>query len=137
MRASADFYPAMVYLGACYAAGGKDKEAAGAWRTALIKEGDSIAVHAMLTDALLRQGSGDQALQALEGARSRWPDDDGLKRRFVVAALLAGRSSDGLRALDELVEQRADDEPSLVLALLALYESFVNRRPVDDVDQDR
>jgi VWFA-related protein len=29
MRTSADFYPAMVYLGACYAAGGNDKEASG------------------------------------------------------------------------------------------------------------
>ena len=29
MRAGSDFYPAMVYLGACYAAGGQHKEAAG------------------------------------------------------------------------------------------------------------
>ena len=29
MNLAPDFYPAMVYLGACYAAGGKDKEAAG------------------------------------------------------------------------------------------------------------
>ena len=73
MRGSADFYPAMVYLGACYAAGGNDKEAAGAWRTALIKEGDALALHLLLADALLRQGRGDLALEALDGARARWP----------------------------------------------------------------
>ncbi|MCA1650460.1 MAG: hypothetical protein LC753_09315 [Acidobacteria bacterium] len=137
MRASADFYPAMVYLGACYAAGGNDKEAAGAWRTALIKEGDAIALHRLLADALLRQGRGDLALQALESARTRWPEDDLLKRRFVVAALLAGKYVDGLQAVDELIARRADDEPSLAFALLMLYEAFVNRRPIESIEQDR
>lgn len=42
MRVSADFYPAMIYLGACYAAGGRDKEAAAVWRTALIREGKRL-----------------------------------------------------------------------------------------------
>jgi VWFA-related protein len=137
MRGSADFYPAMVYLGACYAAGGKDKEAAGAWRTALIREGDAVALHTMLADALLRQGRGDLAVDDLRTARARWPEDQGLKRRFAVAALLAGQQAEGLQALDELVEKRADDEPALALGLLNLYEAFESRRPIESVDQDR
>ena len=88
MRGSPDIFPAMVYLGACYAAGGKDKEAAGAWQTAMIKEGDAVALHKLLTDALLRTGSGEQALQTVEAARAKWPEDEGLQRRFVIAALL-------------------------------------------------
>ena len=118
----------MVYLGACYAAGGNDKEAAGAWRTALIKEGDALPLHVLLADALLRQDRGDLALEALDGARARWPADDGLKRRFVIAALLAGEYADGLQTLDELVERRVDDEPVLAAGLLALYEAFQNGR---------
>ena len=137
MRTSADFYPAMVYLGACYAAGGNDKEAAGAWSTALIREGDTIALHQLLADALLRQGKDDLALQTLENARARWPEDDLLKRRFVVAALLAGKRADGLQAVDELIARRAEDEPSLAFGLLMLYEAFVNGRPVEGVEQDR
>jgi tetratricopeptide (TPR) repeat protein len=137
MRGSADFYPAMVYLGACYAAGGKDKEAAGAWRTALIREGDTVALHVLLADALLRQGRGDLAFRMVEGARSRWPEHEDLKRRFVVAALLAGEYTQGLRVVDELVQQRAEDEPSLALALQTLYEAFTKGRPVEGVDQDR
>ena len=90
MRASADFYPAMVYLGACYAAGGNDKEASGAWRTALIKEGDALPLHTLLADALLRQDKGELALETLDKARARWPADDGIQRRFVLAAMLAG-----------------------------------------------
>ena len=137
MRASSDFYPAMVYLAACYAAGGNDKEAAAAWRTSLIKEGDALAPHLLLADALLRQGRGDLALQDLDGARARWPHDEGLKRRFVVAALLAGKYADGLQAVDDLIQQGAEDEPSLALALLVLYEAFGNGRPVESIEQDR
>ena len=43
----------------------------------------------------------------------------------------------GLQALDELVEQRADEEPSLALGLLVLYEAFGARQPVENVDRDR
>jgi TolA-binding protein len=137
MRASPDFSPAMVYLGACYAAAGKDKEAAGAWRTALIREGDSVALHILAADALLRQGRGDLALVTIDQARAKWPEDDGLKRRFVSATLLADDHARGLEAVDELVARRADDEPSLALALMVLYESFVSGQPVVSVEHDR
>jgi len=124
MRASADFSPAMVYLGACYAAGGNDKEAAAIWRTALIREGDAVSLHALLADALLRQGRPDLAVDDLDAARARWPEDQGLTRRFVMAALLAGRQIEGLQALDEAVARQVDDEPSLALALFMLYQAF-------------
>src|SRR4051794_588614 len=137
MRASPDFYPAMVYLGACYAASGNDKEAAGAWRTALIREGDAVPLHVLLADAFLRQGRGDLALDTLQDARGRWPHDTAVKKRFVLAALEAGKYADGLQAVDELLETHVEDEPSLALALLVLYESIVNDRPVQSVEQDR
>jgi VWFA-related protein len=137
MRASSDFYPAMVYLGACYAAGGRDKEAAGAWSTALIREGDALPLHVLLSDALLRQERADLAFQTVQKARARWPDDEGLKRRLVLAALLAGERADGLQALDELIDTGAADEPSLAAALLVLYEAFVDGQPVQSVELDR
>jgi tetratricopeptide (TPR) repeat protein len=137
MRGSADFYPAMVYLGACYAAGGNDKEAAGAWRTALIKEGDVMPLYGLLADALLRQGRGDVALQPLDAARARWPDDEAMKRRFVTASLMTGRYAAGLQVVDELVTMKADDEATLALGLHALYDAFTNHKPVQSVDEDR
>jgi hypothetical protein len=132
-----DLFPAMVYIGACYAAGGKDKEAAAAWRTAMIKEADAPALHLLLTDALLRQDQGEQALQALVGARTRWPNDERLDQRFAVAALLAGRYAEGLDAVDQLLAKGLDDEPSLALALHALYEASVKGDPIQQPDQDR
>jgi hypothetical protein len=94
-------------------------------------------VHSLLTDALLRQGNGDLAFETVAGARARWPEDNDLKRRFVVASLLAGRSAEGLQTLDELVQSQLADEPSLALALLTLYEAFVAGRPIEAVEQDR
>jgi len=127
----------MVYLGACYAAGGKDKEAAAVWRTALIREGDAVALHGLLADALLRQGRADLAIDDLDAARARWPDDEGLKRRYVTAALLAGRQREGLQALDAAIAEGADDEPALALALFTLYLAFDAGEPIESASQDR
>jgi tetratricopeptide (TPR) repeat protein len=137
MRAGSDFYPAMVYLGACYAAGGQHKEAAGAWRTALIREGDNVRVHLLLADALMRTGRGDLALQALTRARERWPDDEALTRRYAAAAIATGLYAQGLDVVDGLIERRADDEPTLSLGLLVLYDAMITARPVETVELDR
>jgi VWFA-related protein len=137
MRASPDFYVGMVYLGACYASGGQDKEAAGAWRTALIKEGDAQALYMLLTDALLRDGQSDLALQAIDRARTRWPGDETLKRRYAAASVVAGRYADGLQAIDEMVAARSDDEQMLALALVVLYEAFITGHPVETTEADR
>jgi len=137
MRGSADFYAAMIYLGACFAAGGKDKEAAGAWRTALIREGESAALHIMLADAQLRQGRSDLAIDDLVAAQKKWPEDLGLKRRFAVAALLSGQRAEGLKALDELIEKKADDEAALAIGVLVLYDAFESGQAVETVTQDR
>lgn len=137
MRASPDLYQAMVYLGACYAAGGNDKEAAAIWRTALIREADAPALHLLLADALLRQGNGAVALQVVNAARTRWPDDQTFTQRFVIASLIAGDLAAGLQALDGLVERRAADEPALALALQVVYESLTTGRTIESPDADR
>jgi hypothetical protein len=137
LRAAPDLYPAMVYLGVCYAAVGRDKEAAAAWRTSLIKEGDTRVLHVLLADALLRQQQGESALRVVDAARARWPADQELKRRFVTAALLAGRYDEGFEALDELVQANAEDESTLLAGLLVLYESIDAGTPVQGPDDDR
>ncbi len=134
---SLDFSTAMIYLGACHAAAGNDKEAASVWRTALIREGDSAALHIMLADAQLRQGRSDLAVGDLALAQKKWPDDLSLKRRFAVAAMLSGQRAEGLRALDELIEKKADDEAALAIGVLVLYDAFDTAQAVESVTQDR
>ena len=52
LRLDSEFFPAAFYLGSCYAAGGRDREAAGAWQTSLVTEGDAPFVYTLLGDAL-------------------------------------------------------------------------------------
>ena len=137
MRAAPDFSAAMVYLGACYAAAGNDKEAAAIWRTALIREGSAPAVHLLLADALLRQGNGNLALQVVNAARGRWPDDEELKHRFMLASFLAGDLAAGFRTLDEFIERGGADEPSLSLALMVLYDALTHGRTIEGAEPDR
>ena len=61
----------------------------------------------------------------------------GLKRRFAVAALLGGQAEAGLQALDELLDNKIEDEPALALGLLTLYEAFESGDPIESVDRDR
>ena len=89
----------------------------------------------MLADALLRQGRGDLAGGSRCGARP-------LARGHRIEAPVHGRGAarrqaEGLQALDELLEQRTDDEPSLALGLLVLYEAFGAAEPIESVDRDR
>ena len=101
----------------------QDKEAAGAWRTALIREGDAASLHVMLADAQLSQGRAIWRSRSRRGtqplARRR-----GLKRRFAVAALLSGQRAEGLHAMDELLERRPTMRLTLAVAMLVLYDAF-------------
>jgi VWFA-related protein len=137
MRGSRDFYPAMIYIGASFAAGGKDKEAAAAWKNALIREDDAVALHVMLADAQLRQGRGDLAVDDLALVQKRWPDNMEIKRRYAIAAMLSGQRIEGLRAMDEVIDGKADDEASLAIALLVLYDAFESGQAVENLQDDR
>jgi VWFA-related protein len=137
MRTSSDFYPAMVYLGACFAAGGKHREAAGAWRTALIREGHIEPLHGLLADALLRAGRPDSALEVIEKARQRWPEATAFDRRFITAALLTGRPRDAFEVLDAQPLDKPEMEPMLLVALQTLFQASASGRPLVSAEDDR
>src|SRR5690242_3249239 len=99
--------------------------------------GRRAALHVMLADAQLRQGRSDLAIDDLAAARTRWPDDMGLQRRFAVAALLSGQRAEGLRAMDDLIEKKADDESTLTVAMFVLYDAFESGQAIESVDVDR
>ena len=61
LRLDSELFPAAVYMGACYAASGKDLDAIGAWQTALIGEVGSPVLYALLGDALVRAKEQEQA----------------------------------------------------------------------------
>ena len=122
---SSELFPAAVYLGACYAASGKDLDAIGAWQTALIGEsGGSPALYGVLSDALARVGESQQAVEILDEGLGAFPQDEGLRRRLGIAYAKAGRSEDALPLLTSWVDAHPDDSGAAFAMLALLFEGF-------------
>jgi VWFA-related protein len=124
LRKSSELFPAAVYLGACYAASGKDLDAIGAWQTALIGESGSPTLYALLGDALLRVKEERQAVTILEEGLAAFPDDPGLRRRLGIAHAMAGDGAEALPLLTAWVEAHPDDTQALFATLALLFEGF-------------
>jgi VWFA-related protein len=137
LRLDSEFLPAAFYLGACYAAGGRDKEAAGAWQTALITESNAPFVYTLLGDALLRLRDVDQALDVLTEARTLWPADGGVTMRLGTALLLAKKPADAIKALHPYLDAHPADHDVLLVAMRALNEARAAGRAVETAQADR
>jgi thioredoxin-like negative regulator of GroEL len=133
LQVAPDFIPAMAYLGACYAAGGKDKEAASAWQMALLRDRASDWIHRLAIEAWLRAGRPSAALALIKQARQRFPDDDAFVRLQMRADLADGRAREALAALESLKEP---DETSVLMALATLYAAAREGKPIWDPERD-
>ena len=137
VRIADDFLPAAFYLGACYAAGGRDGEAVGAWQTALITESDARIVYDVLVDALLRTEDADQAIEILGEARQRWPDDATFVPRLAAAQAMRQNRSEALATLEGYLDAHRSDTEALALAIRLLYEAHAAGRAVKSAAADR
>jgi VWFA-related protein len=136
LRISSEFIPAIVYLGACYAVGGHDRDAAGAWQTSLLTESDTPVVYRLLGDALLRLGDGEQAREILLEATSTWPDDESLKRLLAAAYVVTGQEKEALAALEPYLARHRDDQRALFLAVGLIYAAYEEGRTIEGPGQD-
>jgi len=137
VKLRSDFFPAVFYLGACYAAGGHDREAAGAWQTALIGEANTPAVYEMLADAYLRLGDGESAASILEEARERWPGDRRFAPRLAASLVAAGKTADAMKQLDAHLAANPNDLPTIFQAARLLYEVISTGGAVESHEADR
>ncbi|MEI8084378.1 MAG: hypothetical protein WCI74_21260, partial [Actinomycetes bacterium] len=126
LQMSSSFLPAAFYLGACYAAGGRDDEAAGAWQTSLISEGDARIIFDVLADAWLRLKDGPQAMAILTEARERWPDDDVFLPRLAAAQVMLKQPGPAMDTLETYIGRHAGDTDVIFLALRLLYDAHAN-----------
>ena len=124
LRLDSEFFPAAFYLGSCYAAGGREREAAAAWQTSMATD-DSGApfIHALLADSLLRQREIERALDILREGMVRWPDDPVLQVRFAQALAMDARAAEALEALDSYLAAHPQDTDRLFLAMHLVYEA--------------
>jgi tetratricopeptide (TPR) repeat protein len=115
LRAAPDFFVGAFYIGACYAAGGRDPQAVNAWQTSLVGLDDYPVVFRLLGDALSRMGRPDRAVETLDEALSKWPDDRVIRLRLAKAALDARRYDRVFEVVDGGLA-RAGASPDLLLA---------------------
>ena len=85
LRNPADAPIASFFLGACYAAAGRDKEAVAAWERARAAKLQLPALQLVIADAWLRLGQPADALEPLRQALERQPQDDDIRRNLAVA----------------------------------------------------
>jgi VWFA-related protein len=136
LRMDPEFLPAAFYLGACYAAAGRDREAAGAWQTSLITESNAPFVYTLLGDALLRLRDVDPAIDVLSEARKLWPADAQVGVRLAAALVQAGKHADALAVLNPHLDAHPADQDWLFLGLRALYEARSAKRVIETAAAD-
>ena len=128
---------AAFYLGACYAAGGRDREAAGAWQTSLISEADARIVYEVLADAWLRLEDAKRAESVIAEAQARWPDDDRFAPRLAAVRVLTDKRNEAFAAIEPYVQRHPSEAEPLFLAIRLLYEAFDAGKPIRGAAEDR
>lgn len=136
LHASPGSWAAMAYLAGCYAGGGRDDEAAGAWKTSLAGFEETPLVYTLLSDAAMRIGDTRTAREALKEARALWPADDRFLRREAWLLLATGRPVEAYGIVDDYLTRHPDDEPVLLRAVQALYQLAVAGSQVESAAQD-
>jgi VWFA-related protein len=123
LRAASDFLPAAFYVGACFAAGGKDEHAIGAWQTSLVTESDVRIIYEVLSDAQMRMRDAAAAIDILTEARDRWPDDDGTLPRLGAALAAAGRRDEAMKTLGQYIDRHPEAQDVVFLAIRLIYDA--------------
>ena len=137
LRLDSEFFPAAFYLGSCYAAGGRDQDAVGAWQLALVTESDAPFIYTLLGDALLRLREADHALELLNQAAEAWPENEDVQVRIGAALAMAGKRADALAKLEPYLEKHPDDLERQFFTLRLLYEARADGRPIKSTAEDR
>jgi VWFA-related protein len=137
IRADSEFFPAIFYLGACYAANGRDRDAAAAWQTSLVTDNPTPVVYVLLGDALLRQREIEAAVALMNEAAERWPEEPEVQPRRATALAMAGRPEEALQVLSRYFERHGSDRDRLFIALRLIYETRASGRSRRTLEEDR
>jgi tetratricopeptide (TPR) repeat protein len=118
-----EFFPAAFFLGASFAAVGRDRDAAGVWQLALTGEAPRPPiVYTMVADARLRDGQAESAIDILKPAYARDSSNDEIAKRLAVAYAMTGKFADALPIADAYLSRKPTDQDMLLTALVSQYE---------------
>jgi tetratricopeptide (TPR) repeat protein len=125
-----EFFPAAFYLGASFAAAGRDRDAAGVWQIAMGTEARPQLFYLLLADARLRDDQPASVIDVLKPAYERNPKDEEVGSRLISAYLMLGRYAEALPILDAYLAQHPADELANFAAVFAQYQVATRERLV-------
>jgi VWFA-related protein len=137
LRNAPDVPLASFFLGACYAAAGKDREAVAAWERARAAQLQLPGMQLILADGWLRLGQPANALEPLKAALDRQPQNDTVRKNLAVAQSQLGLHEQAYPTIGPFIERHPADVDALLVALHALYQIHVEGRTIGSADEDR
>jgi tetratricopeptide (TPR) repeat protein len=111
----------LVYLGVCFAAAGRDVEAASVWQTALANGDDIPQIYDWLGDALMRVHDLGSARTVYEEALDKWPADARFTKPLALVNATFGRGREAVRTLERYLSAHAEDRDALFLGVEWIY----------------
>lgn len=118
-----EYFPAAFYLGACFAAAGRDRDAAGVWQMAIGSDPRPPIVYTMFADARMRDGQAKSVVDVLKPVFDRDPSHDGIARRLGMAYVMTGHYAPAIPVLDAYLRRNPTDADALFAAVMAQYEA--------------
>ena len=137
LRNAPDAPIASFFLGACYAAAGRDKEAVAAWERARAAKLPLPALQVILADGWLRLGQPADALAPLREALERQPQDDDIRRNLAIAQSHLGLHEQAYPTIVPFLDRHSNDADALMIALHALYQLHVEGKTIGTAEEDR
>ena len=137
LRNAPDAPIASFFLGACYAAAGRDKEAVSAWERARAAKLQLPALQVILADGLLRLGQPADALEPLREALDREPQNDDIRRNLAIAQSHLGLHEQAYPTIVPFLDRNPNDADALMIALHALYQVHIEGKTIGSADEDK
>jgi hypothetical protein len=117
---------AQLFLGACRALEGNDREAIAAWLAAREAGLPANLAAPLLLDAYLRLGEAARAGEIAAAAQSGGSTDPAIARGVAALHIAGRRELDAIRIMDQRLADQADDVQAQFLWLHAMFTSFVH-----------
>jgi VWFA-related protein len=137
LKTTPAFVPAAFYLGACYAAAGRDNEAVAAWERVRASQPQFPLLSRFIGYARLRLGQTEQALEVLQDAAQRQPADDDLKKNLGIVQAIAGHPDRAYATLTPYLATHPTDQDALLVVLQEIYLAHAAGRSLSTPEQDR
>jgi VWFA-related protein len=136
-RSAPDSALASFYLGACYAAAGRDRDALTNWERAHAAHLAIPELPVLIADAYLRLGQPAQAVDPLTEALGTEPQNDSVRKSLAIAESTLGRHDQAYATIEPYLQRNGADPDALMVALLAIYQIHAQGKSLGSPDQDR